>query len=267
MVVNLKISISTSQIEKLQIQRIALCRAKLDSLYELERVKLQISEAELKSNPKSVMDRVYTGENLTRIFAHTNSKRRQLSLPMNLTPELLVTFSEEINGAGGKLDHDDDIHTQLPRLGEFIDEAAKRLKISGYAVILRIGSSIQELFKTKDENHSELTKLWRLGLRVLEAQARGDKVLVITANAEKSQENADTQKINDVLSAITELNSIVVQAQEVSKEFDRMQELMLRSVTLGGEESDRLLRYQTTWERRLSSAIGELLALQTKNTR
>ena len=40
---------------------------------------------------------------------------------------------------------------------------------------------------------------------------------------------------------------------------------MLRSVTLGGEESDRLLRYQTTWERRLSSAIGELLALQAKN--
>jgi hypothetical protein len=44
-----------------------------------------------------------------------------------------------------------------------------------------------------------------------------------------------------------------------------MQDLLLRSVTLGGEESDRLLRYQTTWERRLSSAIGELLALQGKN--
>ena len=35
--------------------------------------------------------------------------------------------------------------------------------------------------------------------------------------------------------------------------------------TLSGEESGRLLRYQTTWERRLSSAIGELLALQAKN--
>jgi hypothetical protein len=44
-----------------------------------------------------------------------------------------------------------------------------------------------------------------------------------------------------------------------------MQDLILRSVTLGGEESGRLLRYQTTWERRLSSAIGELLALQARN--
>jgi len=45
----------------------------------------------------------------------------------------------------------------------------------------------------------------------------------------------------------------------VAKDFSRMQELMLRSVTL--------IRYQTTWERRLSSAIGELLVLQAKNAK
>lgn len=37
---------------------------------------------------------------------------------------------------------------------------------------------------------------------------------------------------------------------------------MLKSVTLPSNESDLLMRYQTTLERRLSSAIGELLALQ-----
>ena len=36
-----------SPLEKLQIQRIALCRTKLDALYELEMVKLQIAKAEL----------------------------------------------------------------------------------------------------------------------------------------------------------------------------------------------------------------------------
>jgi hypothetical protein len=46
-----------------------------------------------------------------------------------------------------------------------------------------------------------------------------------------------------------------------------MQDLLLSSVTLDGEEFDRRMRYQTTWERRLSSAIGELLALQAKNAR
>ncbi len=97
------------------------------------------------------------------------------------------------------------------------------------------------------------------------SKARGDEVYVIKENSKQVQEDVDTKKINDFLLAITKLNSIVSQAQEVSKEFDRMHDLMLRSVTLGGEESDRLMRYQTTWERRLSSAIGELLALQGKN--
>ena len=77
----------------------------------------------------------------------------------------------------------------------------------------------------------------------------------------------DMNKINEALSGIVELNSVVISAHEVAKDFIRMQELMLNSVTLDGEESDRLLRYQTTWERRLSSAIGELLALQAKNAR
>ena len=186
---------------------------------------------------------------------------------MNLTPELLETFSEEIKNAGGKLEQDDDMHSQLPRLGEFIDAAAERLKISGYAVILRLGISIQELFDDGEKGHSDLTKLLYLGLEVMESKARGDEVYVIKGNSKQVQEDVDTKKINDSLSAITKLNSIVFRAQEVSKEFDRMQDLLLRSVTLGGEESDRLLRYQTTWERRLSSAIGELLALQAKNSR
>jgi hypothetical protein len=74
-------------------------------------------------------------------------------------------------------------------------------------------------------------------------------------------------KINEALSGIVELNTVVISAHEVAKDFMRMRELMLSSVTLSGEESDRLLRYQTTWERRLSSAIGELLALQAKNVK
>jgi len=256
-----------SPLEKLQIQRIAVCRTKLDALYELELVKLQIAKAELEGNPKLALDRVHPGEDLTRLLAQTLSKGRQLSLPMNLTPDLLETFSEEIKNAGGKLDQDDDMHSQLPRLGEFIDAAAERLKISGYAVILRLGSSIQELFDDGEKGHSELTKLLYLGLEVMESKARGDEVYVIKGNSKQVQEDVDSKKINDSLSAITKLSSIVSRAQEVSKEFDRMQDLLLRSATLGGEESDRLLRYQTTWERRLSSAIGELLALQAKNAR
>ena len=77
----------------------------------------------------------------------------------------------------------------------------------------------------------------------------------------------DINKINEALAGIAELNSVVVSAHEIANNFLRMQELMLRSVNLSGEDSDRLLRFQTTWERRLSSALGELLVLQDKNAK
>ena len=96
----------------MQIQRIALCKAKLDALHELELVKVQIARAELEGNPKLALERVHPGEDLTRSFAQTLSKGRLLSLPMDLTSELLEIFSEEIKNAGGKLDQDDDLHSQ-----------------------------------------------------------------------------------------------------------------------------------------------------------
>ena len=81
----------------------------------------------------------------------------------------------------------------------------------------------------------------------------------------EANEDPDINKLNEALRGIVKLNSLLTSAYEVAKDFSRMQELMLRSVTLSGDESYRLLRYQTTWERRLSSAIGELLVLQAKN--
>ena len=256
-----------SPLEKLQIQRIALCQAKLDHLYELEQVKLQIAAEDLKSDPKLVMDKVYSGEDLTRSYARALSNGKPLKLPMNLTSDLLAIFAEEINSAGGKLDPDDDLYTELPKLGAFIKEVANKLKISGYQVILRIRNSIQEIFTKNQKDHSQLTELLYLGLEVMEARTRGDQVLEIKANKLEAEENLDDKKINEAISAIAKLNSVVVRAHEVAKEFQQRQDLMLRSVTLDGEESDRLLRYQTTWERRLSSAIGELLALQGKSAK
>lgn len=256
-----------SPLEKLQIQRIALCKAKLDALYEIEQVKLQIASEGIKGDQNLVIGKVYSIVGITRSFALNLSNKKSLGLPMDLTPELFGIFAKEIKSAGGQLDPDDDLYTQLPRLGEFITAAGKRLKIPGYQVILRIGSSIQKLLDEKNTDYRELDELMKLGLDAMRSRARGDDAYVFKTNKNQNEDDKDTQKINDALSAITKLNSTLIRAHEVSKEFERMQELMLRSVTLSGEESDRLLRYQTTWERRLSSAIGELLVLQAKNAK
>ncbi len=256
-----------SPLEKLQIQRIALCRAKLDALYELELVKLQIAKAELEGNPKTALDRVYPSQDLTRSFAQNLSNGGQLSLPMNLTPELLEIFSKEINSAGGKIDQGDAIYDQIPSLGEFIDHEGEKLNTSGYQVILRIGDSIKTLFDKASLELSAVYEALELATDVIRHQKLGHDAYYFKKDTVQNEQDFDLKKINNALTSITQLNAIVVKAREVSKEFDRMQDLLLRSVTLGGEESDRLMRYQTTWERRLSSAIGELLTLQSKNDR
>lgn len=258
---------SESPLERLQIQRIALCKAKLDALYELELVKLQIAKSEFEGNPKLVLDRLHPAEDLTRSFAHTFSMGVQLSLPMNLTPELLETFSKEINNAGGKIDQGDEIYSHIPSLGEFIEQEGKRLNTSGYHVILRIGGSIKTLLDKGNGNLSAVYEALELATDVIRHRKLGHDAYYFKKDAVENEEDVDIKKINNALISIAQLNALVVKAREVSKEFDRMQDLLLRSVTLDGEESDRLIRYQTTWERRLSSAIGELLALQAKNAR
>ena len=255
----------TSPLERLQIQRIALCRAKLDALYALEQTKLQIATEELIGNPSLSMDRVYSSSDLTRSFALTLSGGRRLDLPIGLAPELLYNFSAEIKGAGGVLRSEDDLYAIMPGLGKFVDDIAVRLKISDGQALLRIGDAIREMLEKKDANQSRLTEVFNLGLEVIKARKRGDKFLVLQSGEDVNEDDIDTKKINEALSAIVELTQMVMNAQEIAQNFSRMQDLMLRTVTLSGEESDRLMRYQTTWERRLSSAMGELLALQAKN--
>ena len=184
---------------------------------------------------------------------------------LGLSPELIAAIASEINASGGKLEDDDDLNVALPKLSRFINDVASRLGVTAHSALLRLGNSANELLKEKSALGYRLKQL----LKSMQLSRDEDRY----GEPEKEEslpganEDPDINKINEALSGIAELNSVVVSAHEVAKNFLRMQELMLRSVTLSGEESDRLLRYQTTWERRLSSAIGELLVLQAKNAK
>ncbi len=131
-----------SPLEKMQIQRISLYKAKLDALYELEQVKLQIASEDLKRTPELVMQKIAAGGDLNQAFAETLSKGRELELPMGLTPESLAHIASEINAIGGKLDSEDDLNIALPNLSLFIKKIAKRLGSSPYKILLRTGETV-----------------------------------------------------------------------------------------------------------------------------
>lgn len=252
-----------SPLEKMQIQRIALCKAKLDALYELEHVKLQIATEDLMRSPKIIMQKIGAGDDLAQAIAETIIEQRDLDLPMGLNPELLQVISSEINVMGGQLEIGDDLNLVLPSLHRFLNESADKLKSKPYEALLRIGKSINAMFNERGLLDYKLRELLQSLKKARQKEIYGEDSVNFAIT--ESNEEPNLTNIQEALNGITRLNLVVARAYELSKQFTRMQDLMLRSMTLSGEESDRFLRYQTTWERRLSSAIGELLALQAKN--
>jgi hypothetical protein len=53
------------------------------------------------------------------------------------------------------------------------------------------------------------------------------------------------------------------QAGEIVAQLPQVKSLLLAAVMMPAEDSDRLMRYQTTLEKQLSRYIGELLQLRT----
>jgi len=93
--------------------------------------------------------------------------------------------------------------------------------------------------------------------------ARGEKPRKIEPTPQVDPDAiSDMAIIKLQLKQFLDLHKSYQKAQGISVQYQEIKNLMLRALSLPVAESDLLMRYQTTLERRLSSAIGELLALQ-----
>lgn len=171
-------------------------------------------------------------------------------MSLKLTLKLLETFANEIQSIGGKLQDYDDIKVALPKLSEFILSTSERLQCSYKQVIDRLQISIEDLIDSADAGERFFDKL----LDNWEKLHQND-IQVQLVNVEKTihgdDQGINLSQINQVLRNIAGLHQNIQQAQEATKDFLQTQDLMLRSISLDGEEADRILRMQTAWERRL----------------
>ena len=93
--------------------------------------------------------------------------------------------------------------------------------------------------------------------------ARGEKPRKIESTPTVNPDAiTDMEVISQQLKQFLDLHKSYQKVQGISVQYQEMKNLMLRALSLPVAESDLLMRYQTTLERRLSQAIGELLALQ-----
>jgi hypothetical protein len=279
-----------SPLEQLQIQRIATCRAKLAYLYDLEQVKLSLAAKELESQPEKILEKIPGATGLAMGMAREFITSGQIHLPCRLDLPLLEAICEEVDQMHGAMENKHQFARALPRLTKYLNSypVVGLNNTSQWMEKLAAVSKDIELADEMGERHlGQLDEILRGYLRSREYEAliekeaakpamdeleryqeerriaRGQKPKIVEPSPKVDPEViADMSTVKEYLGQFLDLHQSYQKALGIAEQYQGIKELMLRAISLPVAESDLLMRYQTTLERRLSSAIGELLALQ-----
>ena len=277
-----------SPLEKLQIQRIAICRAKLSRLYEVESARLEMRSNKLEHSTESIFKEMPYVEGVVKGMAQEMALYGHLTLPLEISCEVLAAIAQEVQALELKTIIKNPWRF-LPSLSRFLEE------LNGFDAIISLDdrldlvcSYIQKVLSQGDLYHEHLKLMLgsneNFGLVQEDVVEEEDELdILIKQSQEKYRKKqrvsqkasvapaADVEEVPADLTSLDVLEKCKVfvdlyrysqEAQRAFEQFLQTKSLMLKSVTLPSNESDLLMRYQTTLERRLSSAIGELLALQ-----
>lgn len=277
-----------SPLEKLQIQRIAICRAKLARLYEVETARLEMRSSKLEHSTESIFKELPYVVGVVKGMIHEMVLYGQLILPLGLTSVVLEKIAQEVHALEVKRDIKDPWKL-LPSLSRFLEgiisfnanePLVSRLElVSSYiSKVLSQGDLYHEHLKLMLGSNDDFGLVQEdvveeedeLDILIKQSQEKYRKKQRVSQKASVApavdvKEKLQIPTFVDILEqckAFVDLYRYSQEAQRAFEQYLQTKALMLKSVTLPSNESDLLMRYQTTLERRLSLAIGELLALQ-----
>ena len=279
-------------IEQLQLERIAMCKIKLDRLYALENAQLTIAIAKFEREPDLVLDQIAAASGVVRGMVKELIKFSKVTLPCRLSATALTNICEELEegGRGPVKLTDAEIESHYPQLAKFLrgyyavnlsieEDLLVKLRHASESITKAIedgtnySESIKKIFdrlfqekiimprqeETPSAHVLELEQMIKEQQEVYDQQQRHKKPKEPPKQPDTSMKRAQFEKYTQVF---LDLRGALATCKEVHEHFLKTKELMAKAVTLPQSESDLLMRYQTTLERRLSSAIGELLLLQ-----
>jgi hypothetical protein len=171
-----------------------------------------------------------------------------------------------MDGFVGVLEGEEDLPMAFPVLCAFlgglvvaqdqIEDMGMDQRLTVFAQKIR---NFREKIKSGDQQDAGIEEMWRqLGRDMQLEEMAKRKVLrqKFPGNAGYHQSvNKDLQEIRSLASSFAGVGSVV-------QSFEEMKSWMLRSMDMNAEDADRMMKYQTMLERRLSTAIGELLELR-----
>lgn len=279
-------------LEILQLQRIALYRAKLARVYEAEKAAAQLARQDLDNNPKQVLDRLTHLHDVSKGMILEYFNHQEFYLPCALMPDGLAKICGEINRFYGTIQSDEDFDSHLPALAKFLQQfkahevtESARLDEKLAAVAKRLQRVFEEQENYHHKYHSLIEEILSVrGTENEEGDAQDDEIEEVIrinqakyqkakpANASKvkqlsSKPYADATTITLQLNLFIQLQECFLEAQGALSAFASTKNLLVKIQALPNAQSEVLMRYQTNWERRLSAAIGEFLALQRRNAK
>ena len=109
-----------SPLEKLQIERIAICKVKLDRLYEVEQIQLELATEKFRQDPSQILDRISSATGTVRGMVKELIEYGEITLPCDLKDKELDLICEEIIHHRKNILKESDFKTYWPNLTVFL---------------------------------------------------------------------------------------------------------------------------------------------------
>lgn len=264
-----------SPLEKLQIQRIGICRAKLARLYEVEQVRLKLVQRSIENDPAKIFKEMNVAKGLVLSMALEGLRRGAITLPCDLSFEALDAIAIEVDRFHGSLKSEKDLAESLPKLTKFLMQYSVRGLGSSPTILERFDVVIRRIHKSmrNDIYLGNLSQLFEeiLAVNTQKSSELPDDTVELMRQIDPNytapepvRNQIDLHQLQSLLPLFVHLKSALQDAQRLIERYEESKSLIMQSTLLPPAEADLLMRYQTTLERRLSSSIGELLALQKR---
>jgi hypothetical protein len=238
-------------LQKIQLERIAICKTKLRDAYQLEANKLQLirDEAEVHSLDPKDFGRV---SKLALGMLREMSIFKVLTLPAHLTPNILEAINAEIEAFQDDVMSDKDLEEYFPVLVKYLDIFNSN-QLELHAKLKGVAHMLANIIENGDLYVEHLKRL---------IPSKDNKT---PTSSTVDPEMDELDRYQEQVRKRHGLKPIIkVKPPPTFPESSEIKTWLkqLKAVSLPADELELLMRYQVTWEKRLSSAIGEFLQLK-----
>jgi len=256
-----------SPLEVLQIQRIAFCRAKLAKLMDIEVAGREIFRRDIENHPEAVFAKLDQYPLSLRNLALFELTNESVLKTIQISTIVLQQIALEIKGFAGVVQSEAELLNSFPKLCSYLSKIKPtKEQIDEFSIdqkLLIFSEKIKQQLRSISTIEKPKEAAFEEMLRNIELNEYARNVT--TKKIDRSS-NVDPlaywHLVKKDLNEIVELADLFSKLKPLQQSYEDMKSWMLRSVDLSAQESERMMRYQVMLEKRLSTAIGELLMLQ-----